>query len=154
LAAYYLDTSALAKRYAREQGTAWVTALTDPATGNDIFTVRITGPELIAALFRKVRTGELSLIDATRSARNFRRDWAYRYQVIEVDDVMAERAMDLAESHGLRGYDSVHLAAALNLHTRRSAMGLAVLTFVSADNPQLRTADAEGLRTENPDRQP
>ena len=53
MALYYLDTSALVKRYVREVGTAWVTALTDPRSGNTIATGRLTGPEAIAALYRK-----------------------------------------------------------------------------------------------------
>ena len=56
--AYYLDTSALIKRYAREEGTAWMTTLTDPVQAHDLYTVRLTGPEMIAALFRKTRTGQ------------------------------------------------------------------------------------------------
>jgi hypothetical protein len=50
MTAYYLDTSALVKRYASECGTAWITALADPERGHDLYTVRLTGPEMIAAL--------------------------------------------------------------------------------------------------------
>ncbi|HVC81812.1 MAG TPA: hypothetical protein VNL35_15070 [Chloroflexota bacterium] len=46
MSAYYRDTSALVKRYAREAGTEWATALLDPAAGNIIYTVRLTGPEI------------------------------------------------------------------------------------------------------------
>lgn len=60
MAVYYLDTSALVKRYALESGTTWIASLTDPAVGHDIYTVRLTGPEMVAALFRKARTGEIS----------------------------------------------------------------------------------------------
>lgn len=35
---YYLDTSALVKRYFAEIGTGWVQSITDPATGNLLFT--------------------------------------------------------------------------------------------------------------------
>jgi hypothetical protein len=62
--------------------------------------------------------------------------------------------MVLAERHGLRGYDSVHLAAALTLHERRQANGLAPLTFVSADNAQRTAAASEGLAVENPNDHP
>ena len=34
MAAYYLDSSALAKRYVAETGSAWVTDLMNPLTGN------------------------------------------------------------------------------------------------------------------------
>ena len=48
--AYYLDTSALVKRYFAEIGTGWVRSITDPAAGNLLFTGRLTGPEAIAAI--------------------------------------------------------------------------------------------------------
>jgi hypothetical protein len=59
--------------------------------------------------------------------------------------------MLLVEQHGLRGYDSVHLAVALDLQADRQARQLPPLTFVSADIEQLRVAAALGLQTENPD---
>lgn len=149
---FYLDTSALIKRYAREQGTDWVIALTNPLAENDLYTVRMTGPEMIAALYRKVRTGELPLDDAQRAAANFRADWAQQYQIIEVNVTVADRAMTLAERYGLRGYDAVHLAAALTLHDLRQEMELPLLTFVSADDAQSQAALAEGVLVENSNR--
>lgn len=151
MAAFYLDTSALVKRYAAEPGTAWVLTLTDPRARHDIYTVRVTGPEVVAALFRKARNGEIRRADAVRASGNFRRDWLTQFQLVEVDDRVTDLAMDLAERHGLRGYDSVQLAAAVQLHRTRLAMRLTTLTFVSADVGQLRAAGAEGLLTEDPD---
>lgn len=56
MAIYYLDTSALLKRYAAERGTAWMIALTTPAAGHRLYTLNLTYVETIAALSRKVRT--------------------------------------------------------------------------------------------------
>ncbi|MEA3349615.1 MAG: type II toxin-antitoxin system VapC family toxin [Chloroflexota bacterium] len=148
--AYYLDTSALVKRYAQETGTSWVINLTDPAAGHDIYIVRIAGPELIAALFRKVRTREISQVDAGRAAANFKIDFRAQYQITEVTTSLANRAMELAEKHGLRGYDAVHLAAAVELHTVRERMKLFPLVFISADNDLNMAAHAEELVTDDP----
>ena len=41
MAAHFLDSSALIKRYVQERGTAWVRALTDPAAGPQIFVARL-----------------------------------------------------------------------------------------------------------------
>src|SRR5215475_5259060 len=106
MAVYYFDTSAIVKRYVLETGTAWVLHLVDPANANEFYMVQLTGPELIAALFRRVRTGTLALVDARRAAANFRADWQNQYQIVEVHANVIERAMTLAESHGLRGYDA------------------------------------------------
>jgi len=51
MAAYYFDTSALVKRYAQETGTVWVRNLTNVVAKHDIYTVRLTGAEMIAAFF-------------------------------------------------------------------------------------------------------
>jgi hypothetical protein len=85
-----------------------------------------------------------------RSAGIFRADWQEQYQIIEVSPELAERAMNLAEQHGLRGYDSVHLAAALALQEIRQDLGLTPRTFLSADDSQLQAASAEGMLVENP----
>lgn len=154
MAAYYLDTSALAKVYAREAGTAWVTALVDPPAGHALYTVRLSGPEIVAALARKARTGELTPAEATRAIQAFRQDWAVWYRVLSVRPAVTDRAMDLVERHGLRGYDAVHLAAALAAGEARRRGGLSPLTFVSADNMQRQAAAVEGLLVENPNAYP
>ncbi len=146
----YLDTSALVKCYALESGTAWMIALTDRSAKADFYTARITGPEMIAAIFRKVRMGELSLPAAVRAAADFKADWQQQYQLVEISATVTDTAMRLAEAHGLRGYDAVHLAAAVELHAVRSAMRLPPLLFVSADDDQLKAAVREGLLAENP----
>ena len=46
MAAYFLDTSTVVKRYVRETGTRWVQALTDPAAGHFLFVARIMELEM------------------------------------------------------------------------------------------------------------
>jgi predicted nucleic acid-binding protein len=58
--------------------------------------------------------------------------------VVEVDDGLARRAGDLAETHGLRGYDAVHLAAADRLRDRD-------LVVVAGDRALLTAAATEGM---------
>lgn len=53
MAVYYLDTSALVKRYVAETGTAWVRMLTDPAHGHEIYVVQVAGPEAVSAFVRQ-----------------------------------------------------------------------------------------------------
>lgn len=154
MTAYYLDTSALVKMYAREAGTIWVTALLDPAHRHILYTVRLTGPEMVAALGRKIRTGELTTAAGTRAIGAFRRSWRRRSNVVTATVVLIEQAMDLAERHGLRGYDAVHLAAALMSADQQHNVGLPRLTFVSADTAQCQAAVAEGLVVDNPNTYP
>ena len=150
MTAYYLDTSALVKRYAQERGTVWVTALVDPSGGHALYTVRLTGAEMVAALARKARTGALGSADAARAIQAFRQDWLAWTRVLSVSPTLIERAMDLAERRGLRGYDAVHLAAALAVASARTRSNLSPLTFVSADVDQRQATAAEGLPVEDP----
>jgi len=62
--------------------------------------------------------------------------------------------MDLAERRGLRGYDAVHLAAALVVAEAQRRAGRPPLTFVSADTNQRQAAAAEGLLVEDPNAYP
>ena len=150
MAAYYLDTSAIVKRYALEQGTDWLLALVASDEGHDLYTVRLSGPEMISARYRKERTGQVASEEARRAVRDFRADWLQHYWIVEVTAEVSDKAMDLAERHYLRGYDAVHLAAALALHEVRQGLMLPDLTFLSADTDQLQAALSEGLRAENP----
>ena len=131
--AYYLDTTALVKRYANERGTSWVASLLAPVSGHTLYTVRLTGPELVAALGRKARTGELTPAEATGAMRIFRRAWCRRYRIVAATIATMERAMDLAARHGLRGYDAVHLA-------RRGADYRGCAAAVRAGAPNLRVS--------------
>ncbi len=149
--AYYFDTSALIKRYMQERGTIWVMSLSEYYAGNEIFTSRLAGPEMMATFFRKARGGRMSKAAATRFASNFRLDWENQYQISEVSNNLIDQAMLFAEKHLLRGADAIHLAAAMELQKRRQTLQLSPLTFVSADIEQLQAAQAEGLPVENPD---
>ncbi|MCB0165723.1 MAG: type II toxin-antitoxin system VapC family toxin [Anaerolineae bacterium] len=150
MAVVYLDTSALVKRYALETGSKWIMALTTAASGHDIFVSRLAGPEMIAAIFRKVKVKEVSRSKAAQIAQTFRSDWQTKYQILSVTSATADQAMQLAEVYGLRGYDAVHLATALVLQRVRLSAGFSNFTFVTADNDQLSAALAEGLPAENP----
>jgi uncharacterized protein len=131
-----------------------VQRLTDRGSGNFLFTAALTGPEMIAAIVRRARGGHLPPPEAGRGVASLRRDWHSLLFVIDIDDPIVARAMDIAEAHALRGYDAVHVAAALESQSRRHAQGLPALTFVSADQEQLQAAAAEGLLTGDPNRHP
>ena len=154
MAVYFVETSALAKRYMAETGSVWLRALLDPSTGCSIYVVRVTAVEMIAALTRRERGGTLAPTDAAAARQAFRNDLATAYQVIEVTPALAYRAMLLAEKHGLRGYDAIQLAAGLAVHVRYLAMGLPALTFVSADTELNAAAMAEGLPIADPNTHP
>ena len=147
---YYLDTSALVKRYIEEMGTRWVQAIHDPRAPHTRWVVRISAVECIAAIFRRVRTGELALPDAHRLQTRFRADFEADYRIVDVTPVVIDRAMVLAAELALRGYDAVQLAAADLANAQFVALGASPITFVSADDDLNNAAQLLGLTVANP----
>ena len=131
----------------------WLRALLDPSTGCSIYVVRVTAVEIIAAITRRERGGTLTPTDAA-ARHTFRSDLATAYQVIEVTPTLVDRAMLLAEKHGLRGYDAIQLAASFEMHVRYVAAGLPAVTCVSADTGLNAAAIAEGLPVDDPNAHP
>jgi len=150
VAAYFLDASALVKRYTAETGTAWVTNLLDPSARHRLYVARITGAEVVAALTRRERGGHLSAADAAVAVSSFQHDYAGRLRPVEITATLIVEAMAMARRHGLRGYDAVQMAAALTANRRRVALQLAPLVLVTADADLLAAGSAEGLATDNP----
>lgn len=110
MAVYYVDSSGIVKRYAKEVGSAWVVSITDLAMGNEVYVVRITGVEVVSALTRRARGGTIDPADASQALAAFKKDLLHEYHIVEVTEALVNSAILLAETHGLRGYDAVQLA--------------------------------------------
>ena len=80
----------------------------------------------------------------------FRVHFKTNYLIVLTSIPVVERAMDLAEQHGLRGYDAIQLASALTVQAELNANGTGLAAFVSADTNLNKAAQAEGLVVENP----
>jgi hypothetical protein len=154
VAAYFFDSSAVVKRYVQETGTAWVLSVTDPAAGHAIYVARITGVEVVSALTRQARSGALSPTAAPTALTQFRHDFAHQYHLVDITPTLLARAMALAETHALRGYDAVQCAAALVVHTYRQILQMPALTLVSADDALNTAAAVEGLLVDDPNTHP
>jgi predicted nucleic acid-binding protein len=152
---YYVDTSALVKRYLNEIGSQWIRQLFIGLTSaRQIFIVTVTGVEMSSAFSRKFRLGDISQSVYRQAMGQFEGDFRYRYSRIRVTHAVIRRAMDVAKQHPLRGYDAVQLAAALELKDRLQSISSANLTFLSADDALCQIAAREGLLTDNPNHHP
>jgi hypothetical protein len=67
--------------------------------------------------------------------------------------MLVARAVTSAETHALRGYDAVQLAAAVEVHARGVNLGLPVLTLVFADGDLNEAETTEGFTVEDPNMQ-
>ena len=135
--------------YLLEIGTAWVQALADPAVGNDLYLARITTVEVVSAVTRRQRGGHLSAARTAAILAQFRLDLP-TYGIVEITPALLSHAMTLAETHGLRAYDAVQLAATLELQASRAAGGLPPITLVSSDRDLNLAATASGVLVEDP----
>jgi hypothetical protein len=150
VAAYFFDSSAVVKRYVEEVGTSWVLGILNPDQKNHIYLARITGAEVVAALARKRRTGELPEADLSKTIQQFRRDWKAIYRIVEVTSHIIDRAMTLAEEESLRGYDAVQLAVALEVKSLTQQKSGSGIYFVSADPALNDIATKKGMQVKNP----
>jgi len=150
MAVYFFDSSGIVKNYISEQGSAWIKTLVDPLAGNMLYLAEITGAELVSAIVRRQRRGATTFPDAAAAITTFRADFARAYFRLDITALLVANAMGLVESHGLRGYDSVQLAAALALRDLCTASGLPAPVFIAADAELNSAAVAEGLTVDNP----
>lgn len=133
----YFDTSAVVPLVITEAGSNRAAVLWDGA--ERAVSVRLVYPEGRAALAQAERLGRLTVRQFRAAARAFEARYL-ELDLVEFDDVLARRAGHLAEIHGLRGYDAVHLAAAERVHDPE-------LVVVAGDRPLLKAAAAEGMAT-------
>jgi uncharacterized protein len=80
----------------------------------------------------------------------FRLDLITQFEIVALTDRMIEEASALAQQHGLRAYDAVQLAAAIETSSVTSQLEPTQLILVSADLELNNAADAEGLDVEDP----
>jgi predicted nucleic acid-binding protein len=150
VASYYLDTSALIKRYVIETGSGWIRELAVPTNNNLLATCRVTGVEVACALSRRQREASLSPTDYTNALQAFRYDMLTQYRLVEVDAALVDLAITLAKRHPLRAYDVMQLASAMLVSQVLLDASLPPLIFLSADDRLLNAAQAEGLAVDNP----
>ncbi len=150
MTAYYMDTSALIKRYVDEVGSGWLRATLDARPPPSIIVVHLTIVEVTSALTRRAREGTLTLTDYAQVQNAFRADCLNDYEIVTAIGDIIDRANHLLEQHPLRAYDAVHLATAVIANHQLLANNLVPLIFLSADDRLNRAATAEGLAVDNP----
>ena len=149
---YYLDASALVKRYVGETGSDWLQAIIAPSRTLLLFTSRMTIVEVVSAFARRLRDGSLTTEEFAAAHDAFRADCLSEVQIMPPTLAVVDLACILLEHHPLRAYDAVHLATALEAREFLTSRGYPPLTFISADERLNQAAEAEGLAVDNPHR--
>ena len=96
MAVYFFDSSAIVKRYLNEVGTAWVSRLTDVATGNKVYLAHITFVEVISAITRKARMPGLTATVAAKAIADFRSDFIYEYAPVQMTAAISDVSLNAA----------------------------------------------------------
>ncbi len=151
---YYLDASALSKRYVLERGGAWISSLLLADAGHTALTAHITIVEVASALARRRREGSIAVDDYAVATKALAEQARTEYEMVEMDEPVVALACQLLDKHPLRAYDAVQLASALAANLALVSAGLAALVFVSADDRLNRVATTEGLVTADPNAYP
>jgi predicted nucleic acid-binding protein len=131
----YLDTSALVKLVLEEPGTEAVVTLWDQ--DSDRLASLLAYAELRAAVAAAGRSGRIPRSGAADARLETDTIWQ-RVIGVEIDESLVRTAGELAERHGLRAADAIHLASAIRVRE-------AGTVFVSFDHRLREAAAAEGF---------
>jgi len=134
----YVDTSTLLKLLIEEQGSVRAAVIWDSAAV--VAAARVVHVEARAALAAAARGRRLSPVQLRRTKTELVGLWQ-QFTIVEITEGLVDLAGDLAEQERLRGYDAIHLAAALQI-------GADLLT--SADSDLCAAATRRGLHVANP----
>jgi predicted nucleic acid-binding protein len=105
---YYLDSSALIKRYVEETGTPWLRGILAPAAGQcRRHRPNHDGGVLHSALARRLREGSVDAQACLIAVQAFNQHCATEYRFVELDLNVVGLARDLLDRHPLRAYDAV-----------------------------------------------
>jgi hypothetical protein len=145
---FYLDTSAIVKRYRSEAGTEVIIQLFDNAKPNDRFyTSFLSILELTSAIMRLEKGDQLSEAMAGEILARFRVDVQEIIQVWPLDNEIVAGAVQVVEEYRLRSGDAIHLATANALDLISAGDRMIV---VSSDDELVDAARAAAFDSLNP----
>jgi predicted nucleic acid-binding protein len=151
---FYLDASALAKRYAPEVGTLLVNYLFANVPTDRLCVFNIGIAEIVSLLVRKKNAGHLAMSLYSQALHNVGTELVYSVNLnrVEADTALVATALPLIERHSINATDAIILRSALDMAASLRSAG-DDLVLVASDQRLLRAAQAEGLVTFNPETQ-
>lgn len=132
----FFDSSAFAKRYVLEPGSATVDSLCQQAS--ELGLGVLCAPEIISALNRRVREGVLPQSEYNKAKGQLAADVGSATIIHLTADVIST-AVHLLETNALRAMDALHIAGAVEWEAD---------LFVTADHRQLTAAQKAGLNAQ------
>lgn len=150
MALFYLDASALAKRYKQEKGSNVVDFVFERQGDARLATSFLAIVELTGAVARLRMSKTLSEVRAAEFFSQFREEMVSRVELFPVSDGILAVAVGLAERHGLRAADAIHLATMTEMARGSVTTGTAFLSLV-VDKALRNATEKEGIIVVNPE---
>lgn len=149
---FWLDASALAKRYVREIGTPLVNHLFNQARAGSMVCWLESVGEVISVFVRGRNAGLISAAMFRQVSSRFDREIGYRNDVEKIRSKKPQviASWKLIEKHSINSSDAIILKCALDKAAVLRADG-DDLVLVSSDLRLIRATKAEGLITFNPE---
>jgi predicted nucleic acid-binding protein len=130
----YFDTSALVKRYVSEQGSAQVRFL---LRRHDLLSSAITPIELLSAVWRRKRHGELTEDNFLATLNRIRGD-RVRWELVEIGEQVLSRAEEIVQrTLPIRTLDALHVASLITFQ----AIAAIRVPFITGDRRQRDVAE-------------
>jgi predicted nucleic acid-binding protein len=147
---YYADSSALLKRHVIEIGSNWIKNVFLAASGNMIYTSKLSVVEVLSALNRRSRESSISSAEYTKFSKDFLAVSKFQYEMIDLSDAVLIESQRLLENYPLRAGDAIQLASAILANTQFQNAKLSPLIFLASDVRLLSAANNEGIQTDDP----
>lgn len=151
---FFLDASALVKRYTPETGKASVDYLFAQAEPARMSCLMLGGAEVTAALVRKRNSGVISPGVFNAAMFQLRAEILdeANFPKLASDNSFINLSLPVIEKHSISAIDAILLKTALDLASQFRTAG-DDLVLVAADQRLLKAAQAEGLTTYDPESQ-
>jgi predicted nucleic acid-binding protein len=151
---FFLDGSALAKRYVSEIGSALVDVILDTVAEPRIYLLNIGFAEVVSVLVRKKNAGGTSATVFNQALLNLEREviGSVGKHLLSFDNSVASDALPFIIKHAINSTDAIVLRVALDIAQLLRTRG-DDLVLVASDQRLLRAAQAEGLTIINPESQ-
>lgn len=138
----FLDTSSLIKLYHDESGTKNLDSIFDEFEISEIYLSELAKVEYNSAIWKKVRTKELTKTEGIELINSFIEDYE-KFNFVDLNNLMIYDARELISKYGnegLRTLDSIQLASILEIKEK--------LAFaVNSDKLLRKIIELEGIET-------
>jgi predicted nucleic acid-binding protein len=151
---FYLDASALAKRYVPEPGSALVHAVLDTVPSDRIYVLNIGTGEMVSILVRKRNAGLISSTYFAQALANFRAEIVDAADItkMSVTSRLVLGSFPLIVAHAINSTDAITLKSALALARKLRGTGgdLVVVASRPAPAPCRPGRRGQHVRSRNP----